>query len=434
MKKRIYFNIDEISRDAVVAANLKIALEKFNIKLEYGSRARSTIFKHTCPFDAVIFHSVGHLEAFFKKLENLNVPAILLPAEGVGAACRDTHRFTETLVGRSYAEGTNQEWARKISAYCLWGQQQLENIQEAATEFVERCYIIGHPRHDSRCLSGPKVNNVDNQKIRVGLITRFDSVNPWNDQSALEGFYLKRQSQNYYGFSKGDEHLDAENLYFTNIADVRVMLDLIDRLNSEQHEILLRVHPRENRMKWVELIKRWNLPVALAAWDQPFSHFLQEVDYSVGPPSTTAYDCYVAGKTSISTGNIVSKQKEHIAINSDDNGKILDFVLEPNSIDELIKIISEKPPASITLPDKVKQILTEEGNYPDCLNSIDRLAEVCNSVIKKNKARKAPSVWQYIKYKLWAFRKDMLPRRGGEQGSSYRLTRRRIRWINNLAN
>jgi hypothetical protein len=58
MPKVVYFNIDEVGRDAVVAANLKKALQRHGVELEYGNRMRSALLKDNCPFDALIFHYI----------------------------------------------------------------------------------------------------------------------------------------------------------------------------------------------------------------------------------------------------------------------------------------------------------------------------------------------------------------------------------------
>lgn len=433
MKKRIYFNIDELSRDAVVAANLKKALRTFGVDLEYGTRVRSRFLCDTSPFDAVIFHNLDILEAFYKNPENLTCPALILPTEGVGGYCRDAERFAKTQLGMSYIREGDTRWAEKVAAFCLWGKQQLENMEQYAPHLLDHCFIVGHPRHDERCWKVPRVENSDSGKIRIGFITRFDPVNTFDGRSILANIYRMRQSKKYYGFSDRDEHLDIENLYFASISDIRILFDIIDRLDPKTHEAIVRVHPREDRRVYEQLVSKWGLPATVAPWEQPFMHFVQNVDYVVGPPSTSFYDCVVAEKTVVSINKIMRNRNEHVADSSDDNMDMLNHVSKPDSIDELMEIIQERREPNYLKNEAILEILKQEENFPECRNSIDALAKVCLKVLETTRTAPSISLLDRLKYRWLASRVDRPRPSNLEQSSSFHLSEERKAWIDGLA-
>ena len=64
--KSIYFHIDELSRDSVVASALKRKLKNYGILTFYGNRNISELFrKFPFPFDLAIFPSVDIFESSF---------------------------------------------------------------------------------------------------------------------------------------------------------------------------------------------------------------------------------------------------------------------------------------------------------------------------------------------------------------------------------
>lgn len=431
--KSILFNVDELSRDAVVAANLSKALAKRGINLVYGTRTRVQLLPNRSVFDAAIFHNVDLIKETFKDPSAVTMPLILLPTEGVGCACKDAERFTETLVGSDYTKRADDTWARTIAAYCLWGQQQHDNMTQHVSSLLDRCHIVGHPRHDARCLASTAKSAKPGHKIRVGLITRFDPLNPFDSRSMVESIYRMRQSRDYYGFSYGDRHLDTEDMYYTNISDMRVLFDVMDRLDPETHEAYVRVHPRENHLEWRDLIARWNLPVKIAPWDQPFAHFVNSLDYMIAPPSTTMYDCLVCGTYPISVDRINPRRPNHLLEFSDDHGDILQFVERPQSIDELIELISKKPGPIDDRVQRASRILEHEEGYPWNRTSIDALADVCEKVVTEFPVSRPKSLMDRAYYELRSLSIEVRMRRGAEQSSRFPMTVARQKWIDNLA-
>jgi hypothetical protein len=63
---RIYFHIDELGRDAVVASALKKYFKDRGASLWYGNRVDSCALKFHNPFDVLIFPNVDLLFAYFE--------------------------------------------------------------------------------------------------------------------------------------------------------------------------------------------------------------------------------------------------------------------------------------------------------------------------------------------------------------------------------
>ena len=103
MKKSIYFHIDEVARDSIVAANLKVILKEHGINLVYGNRLHSRFLKRTNPFDAIILTGPFLVEPYFPDPDKIKVPIICLPTEGIGAIkCWNYQRLIIHFLGLNY--------------------------------------------------------------------------------------------------------------------------------------------------------------------------------------------------------------------------------------------------------------------------------------------------------------------------------------------
>ena len=168
-------------------------------------------------------------------------------------------------------------------------------------------------------------------------------------------------------FNEGDE-------MYLESADIEIIIKLILQLNKEGHEVYLKVHPREDRELWVGFVKKYNLNVTLAHWRVPFSHWVSELDYVIGPSSTSFYDCCVAGVQPICTRKINKNRDLHINKFSEEYGALMEYIVTPESIDEIIDFVCEKN-ESFDMNNEIKQVLLNETNYPDSNNSIDKMVE-----------------------------------------------------------
>ena len=81
----------------------------------------------------------------------------------------------------------------------------------------------------------------------------------------------------------------------------------------------------------------------------------------------------------------------------EDNNRLMPGILQPNSIEEVIEIIKENK-SYVPSPETLK-ILNEEADFPNCLNSLDKVVEICNKMYqKKPKSSKYIFLFLIAKY------------------------------------
>lgn len=431
--KTVYFHIDEIARDAVVAANLKQILARRGIAMEYGNRARSAILAQCCPFDAVILPSLIIVEATVRDPANPPAPIIVLPTEGIGGIPENPQRAALKFIGARFMAGDSR-WAEMVAAYCLWGHQQLSGFEKFAPHLLPHCRIIGHPRYDYRALINNKPCRQPTDKVRIGLVSRYSPINPFDRRSNLTLVRGQRKSC-YHHLQQEGSILDIEDIYFTMVSDLRVMLDLIDLMDPARHEVILRPHPREDRTCWEDLIAEAKLPVTMSPWDEPFLHWVGDMDYLVAPPSTSFYDAFVARKPAFCLDRIQPRRREHVLRYSDDNSHILEYVEHPDSLDALMRLLEHKPESGlIDVPEGALALMKHDADWPQSLHALDALADVIEQAME-NKPRPAPSRAARLEYAIRAGLQDYRSVRqlGIDQGCVFKLDSARQRWIDQLA-
>ncbi|HUC60489.1 MAG TPA: hypothetical protein VMF53_00885 [Alphaproteobacteria bacterium] len=431
MVKRVYFHIDEVARDSVVAANLKRVLAARGIELVYGNRPSSRFLPRVCPFDALVLPTVQFVQAVAPDPTAPMPPMIVLPTEGIGGIPEDPKRAALKFLGDPFMAG-DRRWVEKVAAFCLWGKQQLIGFEQFAPHLADRCHVIGHPRFDRRCLPRPRPRAASGDgTVRIGLLTRYSMLNPFDGRTALTYVHSARRSKFHHIQLQPDPTLDIEDLYFTNVSDLRVTFDLIDRLDPQRHRVALRIHPREDRTHWEALAAAQRLPISIAPWDQPFIHWLEEVDWMVAPPSTSFYDAFVMGKPVVCIDRIAPKRKAHVLPLSDDSSRIIDYTFRPKSLDELMALIARPPAGPVELSAPVATLLANDAHYPECGRSLDALADVCELVMRAHPVEQRAS--ESLRYGLLTAVDGLRQRRMVDQGAWFRLDRGRRRWIDGLA-
>jgi len=170
----------------------------------------------------------------------------------------------------------------------------------------------------------------------------------------------------------------------------------------------------------------------------PFSHWVKNLDYVIGPSSTSFYDCCAAGVQPICTRKIDEKRDPHIDEFSEENGPLMKHIETPNSIDEIIKIISNKS-QKFELSKEIEQILLNETNYPESINSIDKIVDVSLAAKKKDLASPLMKNIYLIGFYLCGIfiidlrvRISRLIKRKTEQGSSFLMTKENRKYIDSL--
>jgi len=437
MRRSVYFHIDEVARDAVVAANLRRVLAPFGVRLVYGNRANSEVIRYfkTLPaFDLCIFPSMDLFRVSCPQPDRISIPVILLPAETVGGTSRNLDRVAAKYFG-SYP-GDCVDWLEKITAFCLWGPSHYRVFETMRPHLVDKCHVVGHPRFDYRC-QRPASLAVPSEKIRIGIISRFPGLNPFDGRGTIQIIFDGRRIRGDEPIYRLSPDRDIEDRIYVESIDLRTLFQIVDRLDRTRHEVILRAHPREDRTVWERLIARNKLPIKIAPWDQPFMHWVKSVDYVLGPVSTSFFDSIVGGKVPVCTIDLAPHRQSHILAGGDDENRILNYVLRPKSVDEVIDLVSSKPPGELPeLSGGVLHILHEETNYPDCFNSLDRLARVCLDVLDSARSVRTTSSAR-LRHELFAAGHAIATRiwhlGNPEQSSSFVLNRRRKQWIDALA-
>lgn len=440
MNKTIYFHIDELARDAVVAANLERVMKPHGVRVIYGNRRLSGLIQRIDTFrkfHLYVFSGIDHFKNFVPDLTKFSAPVIILPTEGIESSIKSSKHLSTRHLGADPQE--HVPWTDRVSAFCSWGPSLLNMIAAEAPELLPRCHVVGHPRHDRRCQGNSSTLHQPSEKIKVGLISRFPKFNVFDRRGMLQTVHGSR-TERYRSLylSPGRE---IEDQIYTEAIDLRVFFDLIQSLDPTIFELSLRVHPREDRTSWNELVKHYNLPVTLAPWDQPFMHWLKQIDHVVGPSSTSFYDCFVAGKSPISIQDISSNRGEHLIEGSEENNPIYDFVSRPKSIEELLEILSVKPETQFPpISEEVLELLKQQTNYPDSAKSIDAFSDVCLQVLESSSSPNKFGTIDRVRFEILSqgingltsllrnFRRD-----GPEQSASFLLTPKRKSFIRKLA-
>jgi surface carbohydrate biosynthesis protein len=394
----IYFHIDELARDAVVASALKKYFNDRGGFLYYGNRIDSCALRKSNPFDALIFPSVDLVNSYLLSGETNKALIFILPTESISGSEDTCSRLKIHLFGSEFVVSQDPSSINRIDKFFLWGEGHHRTMAEASPENIHKFVKIGHPRHDKLCLGGDSVKNIDSQ-IQVGLVARFDLINIFDNRTNLEQIYSGRTTgtPDEYWHEDG---LNIEDRYYTNVQDLRVFFEIIERLSAENYKINLRVHPRENYDNWRKLIEIFNLNVTLSSRWEPFAHWIKSQEFIMAPPSTSFYDCAVLGKAAISIGEICQSRKGHQFRNSDDFDPIFEYFPKPRSIDELLELVSMRGVAKLNLSTQLKDLLRLEVGFPESENS---LASLCDTVLGSLKANDLLIATKNRKFSIFFF-------------------------------
>src|SRR6266478_437560 len=252
MRRTVYFHIDEIARDAVVAANLRRILNAHDVEVTFGNRANSQLLgllDNFAAFDLYFFPSIDLFLANCPDVNRLSAPVIILPSETVGGTARNLDRVAAKYFGAFPDEC--QPWIKKVAAFCVWGPSHLRAFAEKGPELLPKAHVVGHPRFDRRCRPGQPAPG-PGKRIRVGLISRFSALNPYDRRGMLQIIYDGRRKMDgrVHPLYRLSPHLNMEDRIFTESMDLRHLFELIDALDPNQYELIVRAHPREDRTRW----------------------------------------------------------------------------------------------------------------------------------------------------------------------------------------
>jgi len=129
----IYFMIDELNRDAVVASALKKIFLKKGHNLVYGNRSSNRLLKYFHEaFDVIIFPRPHIIyDNWGDDWLTWSAKFVTLSTESLGIICKDHQVMAKTLLDREYFEGKRQ-YVDRIDAFCFWGEKQLQAVTDCA--------------------------------------------------------------------------------------------------------------------------------------------------------------------------------------------------------------------------------------------------------------------------------------------------------------
>lgn len=431
----VYFHIDELARDAVVASALKRELEASGGRLIYGNRFMTHhILRHFNGFDAIILSSLAHYIDVFRDVNNLPDNVFILQTEAIGQATGTLRR----LHGKYFGDNPQkcEPWHRTVAGYLLWGHAHINPFREYYPSYLPRVRVVGHPRLANSCAK--QTSDAPRTKKAIGFVSRFTLLSPYDSRTPFESVLsTMRFGKAVFPLFENSPDRDIEDLFFTEVIDFRIMYQIIASLDKDKYDIYVRPHPRENRLGWVRLAEKTNLNITVSAWDEPFVHWLQDVDIVVTPPSTSLYDVFFHGKKPIVIDQIVSSRKDHVLTESDDNNQILEAIHRPKSVEEAIALIEsgDVPFDKALVHQRLHEQVAVEIAGDSIRNILQALPELRPSIGKSRSLRRVFLVNAFVLVSMvlsslrWV-RGRLIGR--VEQGAIFDMTPRRMLWINRL--
>lgn len=394
---RVYFHIDELNRDSIVASKLKRRLKQMGHSLEYGSRMTSSLaglFNKS--FDVIIIPRPHFIcDQWGKKSLGWNTRFITLATENLGMICIDPRYTAKTILDRDYFEG-RIEHVQRIDRICVWGERQKNAIAMHAPEVLEKVCVVGHPRHDKTLERRNSHNTRDDGNIIVGITPRSVLLNDYYDRSPMQGFrYVNHTRRRFEFFNKRtNNYLESHTSHeqpaesiCTQALDVSTTIKLALALQEQNISLQFRIHPKENQSEWEYLLKSVGIsrPVFIDG-EIPIRDWLGSISYLIGPPSTTFYDALMCGVEPISLHRMDSRRLLFVGSNWEDNNRLMQYIFAPQSISELVSYVKTGQLSTLD-SGKFFQVLRDEANYPDCQkNAINKVASTIDSLCKYDKS------------------------------------------------
>ena len=440
-----YFHIDEFTRDSVVASALKKKLKEKGLHLIYGNR-RLIILLSKFPWllnfcTSKIYPSIDIYKSYL-NINSSDNDIFILPTESISGTEFTKERLLLHLLGSKFQyENNNLESNFKpIKKLFLWGKFHFEIILNNYPNLERKLLVVGHPRYDLDCLKKNINSSSTKKKVRLGFVSRFDLLNIYDSRTNIDLIFENRKIPgNEYLYFQNEER-DQEDFYHNSVLDLRIFFLILDLLDLDKYEVYLRIHPREKRENWVNLVKTKNIRLKISEFGQPFSHWLNDIDLVLSPPSTSFYDYALLGKNAILIDSVIKTRRNHSSLLSDDFDPIFNYFKRPKSLNELMDILNRYSPDFNFLPKKNNdylKILENEVNFPDHKNSLNKVADEVSSVIKKNNyLRHLRFFIFYLFIMIYTYLIIImrLIRQKKEESASFLLTVKNIKKIDNLVN
>jgi len=388
-RKYAYFHIDELNRDSVVASALKKELYTRGITLVYGCRKYFRVIKYFIGvFDAAVFPKPHFLRYADKKYyKNSNI--VMLYTENIGIIA-DSGEDKMTLKGSLDAEfmSGDTDYVDSVSAFCFWGNKVHDTVIKHYPYLKGKCHIVGHPRHAIETLPEKNKKGALSHEKTIGIVTRHTYLNDYMSRSVLEKIaqYLDGDVKYEYRNDKTGDYLVTqrrgsvpENDAFIEAIDAKNIFLIVQEALRNGYKVLIKTHPREKADVWAELFESRGLRVEIADPLVPFTHWLNGIDFLIGPPSSSFYDSLMRGVFPISIHNLDQRRAGFILPMSEDNNKLMPHISAPLTIDDIFSLIDSSP--SVERSDAVNDILLSEADFPNCNRSINKIGEVIEEIV-----------------------------------------------------
>lgn len=430
----VYFHIDELARDAVVASALKKEVEAAGGRLVYGNRLMTNyLLRHFNVFDAIILSSLAHYIDVFPDPNNLPDNVFILQTEAIGQATGTLRR----LYGKYFGDDAVkcEPWHRSVAGFLLWGHAHINPFREYFPAYLPKVRVVGHPRLSDSCKRSATEKPAG--KRVIGFVSRFNLLSPHDGRTPFQSVLssMKFGKKTFPLFENSPDR-DVEDLFFTEVIDFRVMFQIIKSLDPDKYDIRVRPHPRENRMGWQKLAATSGINVSVSRWDEPFGHWLQQVDVVVTPPSTSLYDVFFHKKRAILIDRIVPARANHLLTESDDHNQILGGACRPASVEEVLtRIASDDVPVDHSIVDqRLHEQVAAEIAGSAIRNIIAALDELRPAPARASFGRQVKASLFLALSLLASHARWTKARLSGrmEQGSSFDMTIGRMAWIKRL--
>ena len=377
----VYFHIDELARDRVVATTLKKYLAPHGINFLPGNRIlTSFISRFPVAYDVSVFPSVDLAKRFLDGPVDPG-KVVILPTESISGNGLNERRLVQHLLG-VMPEAEQEKYMKRISKFLLWGHAHHKLLLgHKLFGSSDKLAVVGHPRHDDTCLGSTKSNITG--KLRVGLVSRFDLLNIFDNRSNLESIFAGRKVPGEPLSYFQEESKTEADRWYNAVSDLLIFFEVIDRCqNMRSIEMLVRPHPRENAFGWSALVSKFSLNVTLTDPVQPFIEWLKDLDVVVSTASTSLYDCVLLGKPALLIDQIDPKRLDHSSVFLDDFDPIFKFIKRPKSTEDLIETLIEmiktgnaKGIVADTSILELRELLSDEVGFPNQKFSLKATSE-----------------------------------------------------------
>lgn len=387
----VYFHIDELFRDAIVASALRNEVRKRGGRLVYGSRLSHSIAKHFPRlFDAIILPRPANFDF---GCDN----AYVLYTEGVGRMCEsdDINYVLFNFLGSSYLSGDSCE-VDQVKKIFLWNSLAYDAISSKVPELQHKLALVGHPRLDRRCITSSLTSLEDS----VGVITRQPLLHDYNSQSTSLGIAKHCLYQKILFTNKTSGiQLEDPNNYLNEIGnqslDLFCLLQTITHLSHSGIRCEVRIHPREDHTEWQKIQKYMlsqGVHFSICPRAIPFLHWAQSKTCLVGPASTSFLELLTLGIKVFSISRIDPRKRYNKY--SEESQSFLTYVESPQTLSELVSSIRQycKTPLPVRLSDEAKKTLHMHTNYP----SRDAIENIVNEIALNSSPRKSPAIFRLM--------------------------------------